>query len=45
MTTSTDNSGLLAKLLPPVETANHCQIDVIAVGTGKAIKQLFYIAD
>ena len=37
-TTSTENSGLLAELLPPFETANNCQVDVIAVGTGKAIK-------
>ncbi len=37
-TTSTDNSGLLAALLPPFEQANNCQVDVIAVGTGKAIK-------
>ena len=37
-TTSTDNSGLLAELLPPFEQANDCQVDVIAVGTGKAIK-------
>ncbi len=37
-TTSTENSGLLAKLLPPFEQANNCQVDVIAVGTGKAIK-------
>jgi tungstate transport system substrate-binding protein len=37
-TTSTDNSGLLAELLPPFERANSCQVDVIAVGTGKAIK-------
>lgn len=37
-TTSTENSGLLAELLPPFEQANNCQIDVIAVGTGKAIK-------
>ncbi|MCW8892678.1 MAG: substrate-binding domain-containing protein [Deltaproteobacteria bacterium] len=37
-TTSTDNSGLLTELLPPFEKANHCQVDVIAVGTGKAIK-------
>lgn len=36
-TTSTDNSGLLAALLPPFEQANNCQVDVIAVGTGKAI--------
>ena len=37
-TTSTENSGLLAELLPPFEKANDCQIDVISVGTGKAIK-------
>ncbi len=37
-TTSTENSGLLAELLPPFEMANGCQVDVIAVGTGKAIK-------
>ena len=37
-TTSTENSGLLAVLLPPFEKANDCQVDVIAVGTGKAIK-------
>ena len=33
-TTSTENSGLLAELLPPFEAANDCQVDVIAVGTG-----------
>ena len=37
-TTSTDNSGLLAVLLPPFEKANDCTVDVIAVGTGKALK-------
>jgi len=37
-TTSTENSGLLAELIPPFETANNCLVDVIAVGTGKAIK-------
>lgn len=37
-TTSTENSGLLAELLPPFEAANDCRVDVIAVGTGKAIK-------
>ncbi len=37
-TTSTENSGLLTVLLPPFEQANDCQVDVIAVGTGKAIK-------
>lgn len=37
-TTSTENSGLLAELMPPFEQANDCKVDVIAVGTGKAIK-------
>ncbi len=37
-TTSTENSGLLAELLPPFEQASGCKVDVIAVGTGKAIK-------
>jgi len=37
-TTSTDNSGLLAKLLPPFESRYGVRVDVIAVGTGKAIK-------
>jgi len=37
-TTSTENSGLLAELLPPFEFVNDCQVDVISVGTGKAIK-------
>ncbi|PLX83469.1 MAG: tungsten ABC transporter substrate-binding protein [Desulfuromonas sp.] len=37
-TTSTDNSGLLSALLPPFEQANDCKVDVIAVGTGKALK-------
>ncbi len=37
-TTSTENSGLLAELLPPFEQTYSCQVDVIAVGTGKAIK-------
>ncbi len=37
-TTSTDNSGLLAEILPPFEKENHCRVDVISVGTGKAIK-------
>ena len=37
-TTSTENSGLLASLLPPFEQTNNCKVDVIAVGTGKAIK-------
>jgi tungstate transport system substrate-binding protein len=37
-TTSTENSGLLKVLLPPFEQANDCKVDVIAVGTGKALK-------
>ncbi len=37
-TTSTENSGLFAELLPPFEQANNCKVDVISVGTGKAIK-------
>jgi tungstate transport system substrate-binding protein len=37
-TTSTDNSGLLNVLLPPFEKECACKVDVIAVGTGKALK-------
>ncbi len=37
-TTSTDNSGLLGVLLPPFERATGCAVDVIAVGTGKALR-------
>ena len=37
-TTSTENSGLLGVLLPPFEKKCGCQVDVIAVGTGKALK-------
>jgi tungstate transport system substrate-binding protein len=37
-TTSTDNSGLLAYMLPAFEKKNNCKVDVIAVGTGKALK-------
>ena len=37
-TTSTDNSGLLEVLLPPFEKATGIRVDVIAVGTGKALK-------
>ncbi len=37
-TTSTENSGLLNEILPPFEQVNDCKVDVIAVGTGKAIK-------
>lgn len=37
-TTSTDNSGLLAVLNPVFEKQYNAQVDVIAVGTGKALK-------
>jgi tungstate transport system substrate-binding protein len=37
-TTSTENSGLLAVLLPPFEKKHSVKVDVIAVGTGKALK-------
>jgi len=37
-TTSTDNSGLLAVLLPPFEQKYAIKVDVIAVGTGRALK-------
>lgn len=37
-TTSTDNSGLLADLLPPFEQQFEVTIDVIAVGTGRALR-------
>ncbi len=37
-TTSTENSGLLDQLLPPFEKLHGCEVDVIAVGTGKALK-------
>lgn len=37
-TTSTDNSGLLAVLLPPFEKNFGLKVDVIAVGTGAALK-------
>ena len=37
-TTSTENSGLLDVLLPPFEKANNIKVDVIAVGTGNALK-------
>jgi tungstate transport system substrate-binding protein len=37
-TTSTENSGLLSVLLPPFEKKYACKVDVIAVGTGKALK-------
>ena len=37
-TTSTENSGLLKVLLPPFEKQCNCRVEVIAVGTGKAVK-------
>lgn len=37
-TTSTDNSGLLAVLHPTFEKKYDVKVDVIAVGTGKALK-------
>jgi tungstate transport system substrate-binding protein len=37
-TTSTDNSGLLAVLHPAFEAKYNVKVDVIAVGTGKALK-------
>ena len=37
-TTSTENSGLLGVLLPPFEEMFDVKVDVIAVGTGKALK-------
>jgi len=37
-TTSTENSGLLAVLNPVFEKQNNVRLDVIAVGTGKALR-------
>jgi tungstate transport system substrate-binding protein len=37
-TTSTENSGLLAKLLPAFTKETGVNVDVIAVGTGKALQ-------
>jgi tungstate transport system substrate-binding protein len=37
-TTSTENSGLLDTLIPPFEKKFNVKVDVIAVGTGKALK-------
>ena len=37
-TTSTDNSGLLAQLLPPFEERFGVKVDVIAVGNGKELQ-------
>lgn len=36
-TTSTENSGLLAELLPPFEEKYDVRVDVVSVGTGQAI--------
>ena len=37
-TTSTQDSGLLRVLLPPFEKKHNVKVDVIAVGTGQALK-------
>lgn len=37
-TTSTQNAGLLDVLLPPFERKNNVRVDVIAVGTGQALR-------
>ena len=37
-TTSTENSGLLAELLPPFEEQYNAVVDVVAVGTGQALE-------
>lgn len=37
-TTSTQDSGLLKVLLPPFEKKNNVKVDVVAVGTGQALK-------
>jgi tungstate transport system substrate-binding protein len=37
-TTSTENSGLLAELLPPFEEEHNVIVDVVAVGTGAALE-------
>ena len=37
-TTSTENTGLLDKLLPPFEKKCDIRVDVLSVGTGKALK-------
>jgi len=39
-TTSTENSGLLAELLPAFEKSHPYRVKVIAVGTGKALRLL-----
>ena len=38
VTTSTENSGLIAKINPPFEQKHNVKVDIIAVGTGKAIR-------
>ena len=40
-TTSVQDSGLMAYLLPHFESACHCKVDVIAVGTGQALQPAF----
>jgi len=37
-TTSTDNSGLLAYILPDFEAKHNARVEVIAVGTGQALQ-------
>lgn len=37
-TTSTENSGLLEVLHPPFEASYNVKVDVVAVGTGKALR-------
>jgi len=37
-TTSTDNTGMLDVFLPPFEKRHNIKVDVVSVGTGKAIK-------
>ena len=37
-TTSVENSGLLRKLIPTFEAKNGLTVDVIVVGTGKALR-------
>ncbi|NIQ39306.1 MAG: solute-binding protein [Proteobacteria bacterium] len=37
-TTSTDNTGLFEVLNPPFEKMFHCRVDVVAQGTGKALR-------
>ncbi|MEM8861360.1 MAG: substrate-binding domain-containing protein, partial [Chloroflexota bacterium] len=37
-TTSTYNSGLLEAIVPQFEAENNADVDIIAVGTGQAIK-------